>query len=126
MAPGTAYAYEVRSVRGSDSSAWTAPKPVTTDAFTAPENFTATVTSASEVELTWDPSPGTELEYRVRWRVRGESWAPAERLTATTHTVTGLLADTDYQFRVVAYRRAADGDWHRTTAVNTEARTLAE
>ena len=56
-----------------------APKPVTTDAFTAPENFTATVTSASEVELTWDPSPGTELEYRVRWRVRGESWAPAER-----------------------------------------------
>ena len=53
-------------------------------------------------------------------------WARAERLTATAHTVTDLNADTVYQFRVVAYRRAADGDWHRTTAVNTEARTLAE
>ena len=126
LAPETAYAYEVRSVRGSDSSDWTAPEPVTTDAFTAPENFTATVTSASEVALSWDPSPGTALEYRVRWRVRGEGWAPAQRLAETAYAVTGLLADTVYQFRVVAYRRAADGDWHRTGAVDTEAQTLAQ
>ena len=126
LAPGTAYAYEVRSVRGSDSSAWTAPEPVTTDAFTAPENFTATVTSASEVALSWDPSPGTALEYRVRWRVRGEGWAPAQRLAETAYAVTGLLANTEYQFRVVAYRRAADGDWHRTGAADTEAQTLAQ
>ena len=126
LAPETAYAYEVRSVRGADTSDWTSPETVTTAAFTAPENFTATVTSATAVALTWDPSPGTALEYRVRWRVRGERWARAQRLAETSYAVTGLLADTVYQFRVVAYRRAADGDWHRTGAVDTQARTLAQ
>ena len=120
------YAYEVRSVEGTETSDWTSPESVTTDAFTAPGSFTATVTSATAVALTWDPSPGAELEYRVRWRVRGERWARAQRLAETSYAVTGLVADTVYQFRVVAYRRAADGDWHRTGAVDTQARTLAQ
>ena len=126
LTPDTTYEFEVRSVRGAQMSPWSDTEEVTTPEFTAPGNFTATPTGTTEVELSWDPSPGTRIQYRLRWRPVGGDWTPRLRLTETTHTATRLTAATEYQFRVVAYRRSADGEWHHSRTVNTRATTPAE
>ena len=126
LTPDTTYEYEVRSVRGAQVSAWSDTEDVTTLAFAAPGNFTATATGPTEVELNWDVSPGTSIQYRLRWRPVGGDWSRTLRLTETSHTATRLTAATEYQFRVVAYRRSADGEWHRSRATNTRATTPAE
>ena len=125
LAPETTYRYRVQSVRGALRSGWSGEEPVTTDEFTAPTEFTATAEGSSSMELTWEASPGSGLEYRVRWREPGESWT-TKRVTDTSYTATGLTADTLYDFRIVAYRRAGSREWHRTDAVDIEARTGTE
>ena len=130
LAPDTTYVYEVRSRRGERDSAWSVPVPVpvpvTTAEFTAPANFTATATGATTVELSWDESPGTEVEYRIRWRTPGtRGWMQPMDVTGSSHTVTGLSADTEYEFRIFGFRQA-DGERQRTSAVDTDARTQAQ
>ena len=126
LAPDTTYVYEVQSRRGERDSAWSAPAPVTTAEFTAPANFTAPATGATTVELSWDESPGTEVEYRIRWRTPGtRGWMQPMDVTGSSHTVTGLSADTEYEFRIFGFRQA-DGERQRTSAVDTDARTQAE
>ena len=127
LTPETTYTYQVRSVRGTETSVWTASVTATTDAFTAPGNFTATAASSTSVELTWDESPGTEVSYRIRQRVSGERrWQNATDVTGSSHTVTGLTADTTYQFRIYAHRRVSGGERERSPAVDAEARTQAQ
>ena len=125
LAPETSYRYQVQSVRGALRSDWSSELTATTDEFTAPTEFTATAEGSTSMELTWEASPGTGLEYRVRWREPGGSWT-TQRVSDTSYTVTRLTADTLYDFRIVAYKRAGSRGWHRTDAVDIEARTGTE
>ena len=125
LAPETSYRYQVQSVRAALRSDWSAELTATTDEFTAPTEFTATAEGSTSMELTWEASPGTGLEYRVRWREPGGSWT-TQRVSDTSYTVTRLTADTLYDFRIVAYKRAGSRGWHRTDAVDIEARTGTE
>ena len=125
LAPETSYRYQVQSVRGALRSGWSAEVTATTDEFSAPTEFTATAEGSTSMELTWEASPGTGLEYRVRWREPGGSWT-TRRVSDTSYTVTGLTADTLYDFRVVAYKRSDSGTWHRSDAVEIDARTATE
>ena len=122
LAPETSYRYQVQSVRGALRSDWSAEVEATTGEFTAPTEFSATAMDSTSMELTWEASPGTDLEYRVRWRVPGGNWT-TRRVMDTSYTVTGLEADTLYDFRIVGYRRTGSRSWHRTDAVDIEART---
>ena len=88
----------------------------------APTNFTATSsTTTPTVDLSWTPPSGSVLGYRVEWRdgatsgafadgqVLGHKDLPPNLATASLSTGDGLVAGTDYDFRIRAYVEVRDG-----------------
>ena len=135
--------YEVR-LRAENAHGWSA----WTDwvAATTPPNLptvavpTVTAVAATELSLSWT-SPGgvgiyRPIEYHVRYKPTG-SWVGLWRLdrgypaTATTATLTGLEADTEYEVQVRAVWTAGGGHWSplataRTIATDGAALTVVD
>jgi titin len=73
----------------------------------APTNLVATATSADKVELTWTaPAVGLVEGYYIEYSVGGTGWVPWGYASGTTQTITPLLQETQYDFRVTAYNNA--------------------
>ncbi len=67
-----------------------------------PSNLDALNLSTTSVQLIWSAIQDA-LNYRVQYRVMGTTaWTTSAPLTATTLTLTGLLENTEYQWRVKA------------------------
>ncbi|MFN4254161.1 MAG: fibronectin type III domain-containing protein [Saprospiraceae bacterium] len=67
-----------------------------------PSNLDALNLTATSVQLSWSAIQDA-FNYRVQYRVMGTTaWTTSAPLTATTLTLTGLLANTEYQWRVKA------------------------
>ena len=66
----------------------------------------AVTSTLTTVILSWMPpeSPnGIIIRYQVRFRIRGSGDSLTDRVTTDlTYTVTGLMTNTEYQFRVRA------------------------
>jgi hypothetical protein len=65
-----------------------------------------TATSQTDIVLSWNPVPGA-ANYRVEMLVNGV-WQVLTTTAGTSYTVTGLLANTPYQFRVFAVNGAVE------------------
>ena len=89
---------------------------------TAPRSLRAVDSNDSTVTISWippDPPNGIIIGYQVQYRRNadsGDSYADNEvKITATdltdlTYTVTGLITDTEYRFRVRAFTVVGRGD----------------
>ena len=95
---GTAYTLYVRARNAQGgSSAWaTASASTLAPGLAAPTNVTATVSSPTDVTLSWDAVPGAVF-YSV-W----SSGASGANTTGTSHTVTGLSANASHYVSVRA------------------------
>jgi len=102
----TSYDFQLTATNASGS----ATSPVKTVATlvvrpVAPEDFTSTAQTWNSVTLGWAPQgnlSGYTLEYRVSGTTAWQTWTPAPGTSATSATITGLLADTGYDFQLTA------------------------
>ena len=99
LSSNTRYCYRVRSVDGALKSAWSAEGCATTDP-PPPSNFRAEAASDTSVELSWDGVSGAD-SYEVRYLQAGGSWGSWTDVgSETSHTVSGLEMDTEYEFEI--------------------------
>ena len=108
----TTYEFQVRAVNADGESGWSATLPVTTDAHppVAPVNFQSPEQGMNSVTLTWDSQTGLTgytLEYKVSGTDDWKTWT-APGVAATSVTITGLTANTLYEFRLSAINTAGE------------------
>jgi hypothetical protein len=73
-----------------------------------PQNLSAAAVGPSQIDLTWDPSPGA-TSYMVERSSGGGTWVVLARGVLTPSYVdTGLAASTTYQYAIMA--TSGDGD----------------
>ena len=88
---------------------------------TAPANLSAS-SGDTEVTLTWTAVPGA-TSHQLSLREVGDVWDDTTIVATTTntsHTITGLTNDTDYEFRVRGINSAGNGPWEYIIATPTE------
>ncbi len=100
LTAGTTYYYRVSAISASGTSAASSSINLPTLA-TAP-TLTATVASATQVNLSWTAPTGA-ASYKVEISSDGGStWTILATPATTTYAATGLTTDTAYRFRVSA------------------------
>ena len=113
---GTTYDIELRLIAPSGNSAAVSQTAVAPKPLPAPTNFSAAAgTTTGSVKLSWTVASGvTATRYEYRWKLTSSSswpttgstgdWTaagePADRSTASSANVTGLTANTSYDFQV--------------------------
>ncbi len=94
-----------RNTNGTDRA--TDPEPDPDPTLEAPSNLTATATSMTEVQLTWQDNSSEELDFLVQRRKAGEEnhmTVAVMPANSTSRLVDGLEPGTEYFFRVRARR----------------------
>jgi hypothetical protein len=95
LQPDTTYEFIIRARNYNMKSPWSEPITVTTlsDTQLAPSNLTASLVTATCIELTWDPQAGAET-YEIDFQ--------NEIFTSDSHTclIEQLMPQTEYNFRV--------------------------
>jgi titin len=102
LGENTVYHYRVRAFRTEGDGNYT-DSASTRTLLSAPTGMTATATSTTQINLSWNDSSG-ETGYRVE-RLSGTNWVQlGENLDAddTDLSITGLIAGTAYSYRVRA------------------------
>ena len=113
---GTTYDIELRVVAPSGNSTAVSQTSIAPKPLPAPSNFSAVAgTTTGSVNLSWTLASGvTATRYEYRWKLTSfSSWpttgstgdwtaagGPADRSTASSANVTGLTANTSYDFQV--------------------------
>ena len=119
--PDTGYSYELRSVRGSDVSGWSGPETVRTPVLPAPAGFSGAAASTSAVRLSWDAVDGADGYALERQSGGTEVLIP---VTGTEHEDSGLMADTEYRYRIRSVVERSSGDlnsaWGDAETVTTD------
>lgn len=90
---------------------------------TAPVNLTARGTSQTTVALTWQNTASNATRIEVQWRFApAGAWesAPDAGGSATAATVSGLTANTDFEFRVRAVNDVGASAWSNTAGARTQ------
>ncbi len=80
----------------------------------APANLNAEATSDSEIVLTWDAVTGANS-----YKVYQDTEVIASEITETTYTVTGLNAQTNYCFYVIAVNETGESEMSEETCATT-------
>ncbi|MDR2171968.1 MAG: fibronectin type III domain-containing protein [Planctomycetaceae bacterium] len=94
-----------------------------TETPSAPQNLTVTEETINSISLSWDSQEGLtgyKLEYKKTADTDWVVWTPAPGATATAATVTGLEADTNYEFRLTAINNNDESE-----PATTNGKTLA-
>ncbi len=118
LTANTTYQYQVRARCDATWTGWTAAKTFTTTAnqsCSPPAQTNATNITASQAKITWSAVSGASL-YQVRYRKSGTSSWTNKNTTATSRTITGLAANTTYQYRV---RARCGATWTGFTPIKT-------
>jgi len=112
----TRFYYRVRSYNVGGESANTAVADATTLAAlqppAAPTNLTATAMSSTRIDLAWDDQSDNEDGFRLDRRQTGDpTWTVpyvSKSANTSTHSDTGLPAETKFYYRVRAYNAAGE------------------
>ena len=95
--PGSEYEVQVQAVcSATRSSAWTASQTFTPQCL-APFNFSTTALSDNSASITWEGNAQA-----LRYKVGAGAWNEVAPATATSHSFTGLDAETTYTVQVKA------------------------
>ncbi len=120
LSANTAYTLQVRAKnRAGDSSAASAPSVTTLPAAApgAPTNPTSSAVTASSITLSWTASAGVVDTYEVS-SDGGTNWIDSTSAD-TSHSFSGLSANTAYTLQVRAKNRAGDSDAASAASVKT-------
>jgi cyclophilin family peptidyl-prolyl cis-trans isomerase len=106
----TTYSYRMRSFRTVNGvqlySSYSPVTTATTSKLKTPTNLAASVLSDSSVKLTWTDNSSREYAYVAQYRKLGETAYTTASGTASSNatefTVSGLVSNTDYEFRIGA------------------------
>ena len=120
LTPKTKYDVDVKVCDGAGNASYYGKKTVQTKE-TVPKlvlkDKTLTVTGKTDhsVSLQWHAAtygtrPHSEIKYSIVYRLKGEeTWKHSTLLYGETeHTVTGLMADTEYEFWVLVFHKSMD------------------
>lgn len=124
LSANTTYEFRVYSEAGSPewTGIWSAPSNTAT-AKTLPEqptNLTVSSITGNSVFLAWSNSPAHGADrWLIQYRTSGGSWQNAGNTWCKDYTVTGLAANTKYEFRVFGEAGSVEWQGTRSLASNT-------
>ena len=117
LTPGIQYCYEVKAVNEAGESEASESACATTLAVptapAAPTNLVATATGQTTISLTWNA-----VQNATSYNVYNGETVVVSDLTATTYTVEGLTAGTQYCYNVTAVNEIGESE-HSTEACAT-------
>ena len=138
LSSGTTYWYRVTASNDggsdSDTEAETThrptpspnPPPPPEPEVSRPTGLTARAVSPSEVEVSWSAVSGAD-RYDTQMMDSGGSWSAAvDAGTGTSHSYTGLAAETEYDFRVRTVDGSRTSDWTASVSATTPPLPLPE
>lgn len=124
--PSTTYYVRVKAIYFNCGSSFASTNAKTLDPPLsippAPDNLTATATSATQIQLTWNDVAG-ETAYAVERSTNGTNFTkvgddlPANTVTFTN---TGLTANTKYYYRVYAKNAAGNSPYSKIVETTTQ------
>ena len=120
----TAYDFQVFGVNaaGSGTPSATASATTTIAPPGVPTGLTAGTATASTLPLSWaaPASGGGVSSYSVRWSPHNaNTWTTSSNITTTSTTLTGLTANTSYDFEIQAVNTAGSSAWTTPTTAAT-------
>jgi len=124
LAANTEYQFQLTATNSGGSAASSLNATTKVAAPTAPASFTGTAQTTNSITLSWT-SQNNLTGYTLQYRVAGTStWttATAPATTATNATITGLKANTEYQFQLTA--KNAGGSASSTANAKTQEVTV--
>jgi fibronectin type 3 domain-containing protein len=128
LLPGTQYDVEVAAVNAGGTSAFTATTNATTLIASpgAPTGLaigssTAPTSTTAVQALSWTAgSGGTPTSYNLRYSAHGaNAWTTVSGITGTSTTVTGLNANTSYDYEVEAVNAGGTSAWSIVATAST-------
>jgi thermitase len=89
----------------------------------APSNLAATAIATGQTDLTWTDNASDEYGFRIERSTDGATWLTAGSTgpDATGFSDSGLLANTTYLYRVLAYNGAGESPPSNTASATTPA-----
>ncbi|MBL7952261.1 MAG: fibronectin type III domain-containing protein [Flavobacteriales bacterium] len=124
LTPSTAYQFQVSTVCGASSSAYSGAASFTTSAASScgvPTGLSASSITASSGTLNWTAVSGA-VSYTVQWKPASSStWNTITGITGTSRSLTGLAASTVHQFQVSAVCSASSSAYSAATNFTTSA-----
>ena len=125
LAPNTEYTYRVRAYQGGVNSAYAVSPRVRTLPLPAdPSNLTATPVSSTRVNLAWTDNAVGEQGYKIEKKTGpGGSFSQISTAAAnaTSYTNIFLMPNTEYTYRVRAYRGTDHSGYATSSPVTTPA-----
>ena len=117
----TRYSYRIYGYSGNASSPHsnTAEANTLDASMTAPSNFTATAASFTEIQLSWQDNSADEQGFMIERRfAAGGGWLEIAAVPAnsTFYSDSGVSWNTAYDYRVKAYKNAAESRYAETSA----------
>ncbi len=103
LVASTAYNFQVLTVCSANSSGYAAAVTFTTaaPACGVPANLAAGSITTGSASLSWSAVSGA-LSYTLQWKLNsGSTWTTVSGLTGTSYPLSGLVASTAYNFRVL-------------------------
>jgi hypothetical protein len=124
LAAATGYDFQVAAVNAAGSGAASAPVSATTTIAPPglPTALTAGTATATTMPLTWTApsSGGAAASYSVQWSLHGaNNWTAITGISSTSMTVTGLIANTAYDFEVQAVNAGGSSGWITVITAST-------
>jgi Fibronectin type III domain len=116
LSPATAYDFQVFGVNAAGSGTPSAVASTTTivDLPGRPTGLTAATATVSTIPLSWTtPATGGAVStYSVRWSPHNANiWTTMSSISGTSTTVSGLTANTSYDFEVQAVNAGGSSAW---------------
>ena len=104
LTANTTYQFKVFAFKGKEYSSSASVSAYTGTASDKPEAVTglSAAASAERVTLSWNKNSSADI-YQIDMYKDGK-WTYVAKTPGTTYTVTGLTANTDYQFKVFAFK----------------------
>jgi titin len=124
LSANTMYCYRVRAVNAGGASDYSNEACGTTlpNAPAAPSNLAATVSSKSQINLTWQDNSTNEDSFKIE-RKTGSAGTYKQiakvAKNVTSFSSTGLSANTPYFFRVRAYNRGGNSGYSNEASATT-------
>jgi len=124
LSDGTLYVYRIAAYNAGGSSAYSSESATTTVslALLPPVNLAATVSSSAQINLSWTDQSTNEDGFKIeRKTAAGLAFAEiaAVGVNVTSYFDGGLMAGTNYSYRVVAFNVARLSDYSPTVSVTT-------
>jgi fibronectin type 3 domain-containing protein len=121
----TTYCYRVRAFNAAGDSDYSNTACATTPQAlpAAPSNLTASAVSVSQIDLAWADNADNEDGFKIE-RCTGTGCTDFAQITTvasnvTSHSDTGLTAETTYCYRVRAFNAGGDSDYSNTACATT-------